>query len=145
MFDLYGIPIQIFEYLDLYYCHAICQLLNPAKSQFRWHLSYFSISKLPFPSRKSQNRLVRMVLVRPQLKLPIENIHDGGDEAYFVISHFPFKYRKFPNRSRGLYFFFAIFSAACIRERLLNESGFYWANFKIAWIGAFIFGASYGP
>ena len=34
-------------------------------------------------------------------------------------------YRKFPNRSRGLYFFFAIFSAAYIRERLLNESGFY--------------------
>ena len=38
-------------------------------------------------------------------------------------------YRKIRNKSRGLYFFLAIFSATYIRERLIDESGLYWADF----------------
>ena len=38
-------------------------------------------------------------------------------------------YRKVRNKSRGLYFF-AIFIAACIRGRLINEGVLYWADFK---------------
>ena len=40
-------------------------------------------------------------------------------------------YRKVRNKSRGFYFFFAIFSAALIRVRLLLGGGYYWADFKI--------------
>ena len=51
---------------------------------------------------------------------------------------FSYRYRKVRNKSRGLYSFFAIFSAACIRGRLINEGVLYWADFRIPFGALFL-------
>ena len=50
---------------------------------------------------------------------------------FSVLFNFQVAYRKVRNKSRGLYFSFAIFSAACMRGRLINEGVLYWADFKM--------------
>ena len=49
-----------------------------------------------------------LLLIQSKKKLPRQNT-----------------YRKVRNKRRGLYFFFAIFSEACIRGRLINEGVLY--------------------
>ena len=53
-----------------------------------------------------------------------------GNHFNFYCCSSDCSYRKLQNKSRGLSFFFAIFFAAYIRGRLINEGGLYSADFN---------------
>ena len=55
----------------------------------------------------------------------LPNLISEYEKSMPKISQNNAKYRKVRNKSRGLYFVFAIFSAAYIRGRLINEGGLY--------------------